>query len=356
MYFHQDLIGNSHAGQAQWSAVTNRRRAVEISEALHHNAMRAELGADFVANQGIIPEDVYQEFDRVSVERMRLDDGDAYLNDLMPLSRSVNIGKLVSKFRRSSDAGNVQTSMTGQIGIKLDQVEYNYDGAIIPIHDTGFFRNWREWNAQQSEGFDALIDDQRLSVATVRRHAADQFVYGHKDKNGQIIVVDGVSWGGMRADSRVVQIDLGAGGLNFDFTDNNNTGEQIKVAFIQIRDAIRIGNKCGKDLTIYISNEIASNFERRFSQQFDAKLILQELAGLLGIATIKATSKLTGNELMGFPLDSESVRPIVGMGINTVAMPRPMYNSNYEFAVWGAIGFQVKTDYSGNSCAFYAVG
>jgi hypothetical protein len=42
------------------------------------------------------------------------------------------------------------------------------------------------------------------------------------------------------------------------------------------------------------------------------------------------------------------------MGINTVALPRPVYNSNYNFAVWSAIGFEVRTDFAGNTCAFYA--
>ena len=354
MIFEESIIANSHNGRAQWEEVLRARRAVEIVEQQHQLAAAMALGNQIAVNAGIIPEDVYQEFDNVTVERMRLDDGDAYLNDLLPLSRSVNIGKLVSKFRRASDAGQAQTSMSGQVGVKLDQVEYSYDGAIVPIHDTGFFRNWREWNAQQSEGFDALIDDQRESVASLRQRMADQFLDGHVDNDGNLIVVDNVSWGGMRNDSRVAQVDLGAGGINFDFTDNAQSGEDIKAAFIQLRDVLRIDNKCGKDATYYISNEIMSNFERRFSNNYDSRKIIEELTSLMGVAAIKPTNKLSGNELMGFPLDRESVRPVVGMGINTVAMPRPNYNSNYMFAVWGAVGYQVKTDYFGNTCALYA--
>jgi len=75
---------------------------------------------------------------------------------------------------------------------------------------------------------------------------------------------------------------------------------------------------------------------------------------LQGIAAIKPTSKLSGNLLMGFPLDANNIRPVVGMGMNTVAMPRPVFNSNYEFVVWGAVGFEVRTDFAGNTCAFYA--
>ena len=351
MIFQQELVGNNRSSAQQWEEVKRARRAYDINEGLYEQQLRAH---GLQANQGIIPQDVFQEFDNVTVERFRSDDGDTYLNDLLPLSRSVNIGKLVHKFRQASDAGNAQSSMTGQIGVKMDQVEYTIDGSIVPIHDTGFYRNWREWNAQQSEGFDALIDDQRESVATLRRLLADNFLDGHVDAQGNFIVVDGLSWEGMRNDSRVAQVDLGGGGINFDFTDQTKTGTEIKAAFIQVRDVLRITNNCAKDATYYVSREISSNFERKFSTQYDAKLILAELSGLLGVATIKETNKLVDNELMGFPLDANTVRPIVGMGINTVAMPRPVYNSNYEFAVWGAIGFEVRTDFADNTCALFA--
>lgn len=353
MIFQQEIVGNSRTAADQWKEVDFNRKMVNIQNQTHQGMMQAS-GAPMTVNGGLIPRDVYQEFDNIAVERFRSDDGDTFLNDLLPLSRSVSIGKLVHKFRQVSDAGNAQSSMTGQIGIKMDQVEFTYDGSIIPIHDTGFFRNWREWNAQTSEGFDALIDDQRESVATLRALLADNFLDGHTDAQGNLIVVDGLSWGGMRNDSRVAQIDLGAGGLNFDFTDTTKTGAEIKAKFVQVRDVMWITNVCQKELTYYVSREIASNFERKFSTQYDAKIIMQEMADLMGIAGIKVSSKLTGNQLMGFPLDSNLIHPVVGMGINTVSMPRPVYNSNYDFVVWGAIGFEVRTDFAGNTCAFYA--
>jgi hypothetical protein len=322
------------------------------NELIHSQSMR--MAGHMVANNGIIPRDVYQEFDNITVQRFRSDDGDVFLNDLLALSKSVSIGKLVHKFRMSSDAGNAQTSMTGQIGIKMDQVEYTYDGSVVPIHDTGFSRNWREWNAQSSEGFDALIDDQRECVATIRKYLANQFLNGHVDKQGNYIVVDGLKWRGMKNDSRVAQVDLSGGGLNFDFTLTSNTGDQIKAAFITIRNTLWITNNSSRDATYYVSREIAANFERKFSTLYDARSIMQELSSLMGVAAIKVSSLLTGNQLMAFPLDSACICPIVGMGLNTVAMPRPHYNSNYEFVVWGAIGFEVRNDFSGKTNALFA--
>lgn len=354
MLFQKSLVGeNNRNANAQWEEVLNQRALVNSQEQMHNVVARQ---AGVVLNEGLIPQDVYQEFDRNGVDRFRLDDGDNFLNDLMPLSKSVNIGRLVHKFRRTSDAGVTQTSMSGQLGIVLDQVAYNYDGTLVPIHDTGFKREWRSWNAMQVEGFDPLIDEQREHVAKLRKHIATAFLDGHYDKQGNLITMDGVSWQGMRNDTRVAQVDLGAGGLNFDFTDQAQTGEAIKNAFMQLRDILRIDNKCGMDATYYVSEEIASNFERRFSTQYDARLIEQELTALRGVAGIKVTNLLVGNELMAFPLNSDAVKPVVGMALNTVAVPRPVYNSDYIFLIWAAVGFEVRTDYSGNTCAMYATG
>ena len=343
MIFSKKIIGNSRCAVDHWAEVERARTAANR----HDMALNSMAGLN--VNEGLIPRDVFQEFDNVTVERMRSDDGDTFLNDLLPLSTSVNIGKLVHKFRQASDAGRVQTSMTGQIGVKMDQTEFTFDGSIVPVHDAGFFRQWREWNAMTSEGFDGLIDDQRETVASVRRHLADQFLDGHLDTQGNAIVVDSLSWAGMRNDSRVAQVSL-----VFDFTDNTKTGDEIKNAFIsELRDVLFITNKCEQEATYYVSREIMSNWERKFSTQYDSKIISQEIADLMGVAAVKVSSKLTGNEIMGFPLDRNRIRPVVGMGLNTVAMPRPVYNSNYEFVTWGAIGFEIRTDFAGNTCAIF---
>jgi len=251
MIFSKDLVGNSRIAQEQHKTVQADRDAYNT----HTRAMNAMAGLN--VNTGLIPRDVYQEMDNVTVERFRSDDGDVFTNDLLEDSRSVSIGKLVSIYRRASDAGNAQTSMTGQIGVKMDQTEYSYDGAIVPIHDAGFSRNFREFSAQSSEGFDSLIDDQRETTATIKEHLADNVLDGHKDKAGKLIVVDGYSFSGIRNDSRVSQIDIGTSGINFDFTDQAQTGAAIKAAFLQIRNVWWITNDVSADVTVYVSKEIA---------------------------------------------------------------------------------------------------
>ena len=351
MIFQKSLTANSLDGafNKQWKSVTESRQMVNNqSQGIARMAGRLDV------NEGLIPRDVYQEFDNVTVQRFRSDDGDTFLNDLLPNSRSIGIGKLVQRYRRSSDAGTAQSSMGGQTGVKADQVQYNYDGSIVPIHDVAFEREWREWEGMKSEGFDALIDDQRESVATLRQHLADSLLDGHKDKDGNLIVVDGLSWGGMRNDSRVAQADLSGSGLNFDFTDQTKTGDEIKNAFIQLRNILLITNDCAKDATYYVSRTIASNFERSFSLQYAGKNIMEELATLMGVKDVKVTNKLVGNQIMALVNDSDAVRPVVGMGVNTVALARPNYNSKFVFVTWSATGWQVRTDHSNKTCAMYA--
>lgn len=346
MIFTKSNIAKSVLCANQYKDVQFQRNAANANEAQYKK---------LIGNAGLVPADVYQDFDRDIVEVMRLDEGDAFLSDLLAMSRSTNIGKLVVKNSRASDAGTTQTSMSGQTDIKMDQTESSIDGAIVPITDAGFGRNWREMEAGRSEGYDALIDDNREIAITMRASSADQFLDGHKDKNGKFIVVDGLSWQGMRNDSRVASIDLGAGGINFDFTDTSKTFVEIEAAFKQVRDTMWLTELCSKDLTYYVSNQIASNLERASSESFDSQKILQRLAGLEKVSVLKPTSKLSGNEMMAIPMDG-TVQPLVGMGMSTIAMPRPMYNSNHNFVMVAAIGYRVKTDFNNNTCAMYATG
>ena len=351
MLMTKKLVQNSRVAQNYLRERDSIRNMANYQEDYYDRMMADQK---IVGCSGRIPQDVYREFDNVTIEEMHLDDGDTFLNDLMPLSKTVNIGKLVYENRRASDAGLIKTSMSGQTGILFDQVDYSYDGTIVPIHDGGFFRNFRELAAGTAEGFDALIDDQREVTRTLRQRLADTFMDGHTDEDGNFLKMKTYDWQGMRADSRVAAIDLGGGGINFDFTDNTKTGTQIKNAFLEVRDAIRVTNSCGKDLTVYISTAIATVWEGNFSTNYDGKLIIDQMAMVLGISAIKVSNKLTGNQMMLFPLDGTAVRPITGMGMSTFALPRPLYNSNHEFVTAAAVGWMVNTDFAGNTCAGYA--
>lgn len=349
MYFSKELFANSEVNarnaQAQWSELVARRKFFNANE---QNLARMQ---GFETNAAaVIPQDVYREFDNQTKTLMRNDEGDVLLNDLLPLARSINIGKIEYKFRRSSDSGNAQTSLSGQTPILMDNTQYSYDSAIVPVHQDGFGREWRELEGQRSEGFDALIDDQANSVRALRRQMVDYILDG--DAN---VVFNGASWSGLRNDARVASVDLGAGGLNFDFTSATATAEDMRNNFKSLRDTLRITNNAMGNITFYVSREIMTNLERYYADGDWAQgTLLKAILELNGVAAVKETAKLAGNQVLGMVLSSEFIQPLVGMGVNTMAIPRTTPFERHNFLTWGAMGLQVKTDFAGRTGVLYA--
>lgn len=120
-------------------------------------------------------------------------------------------------------------------------------------------------------------------------------------------------------------------------------------------DTLRITNNVGRDITFYVSREIMSNFQRYFStSDVGFGTILQSLLNLNGVAAIKEDAQLSGNELIGVVLDSQFIRPLVGMAVTTVPLVRSNPFDNYNFVTWSNVGLEIKTDYTGKSGVLYA--
>ena len=151
------------AMQAQWNHVQELRNAGDP-------AMQAFLQ---MTNAGRSPAEAYREFDATTKIEVNPMGEFATLTRLMQKARPVNIGKTLYEYRKSSDMDNGQTSMSGQIGVKLDHTDYGYAGVIVPVHDKGFGRSWRDVEAMRSEGFDALVDDAREAELGLVVHRND---------------------------------------------------------------------------------------------------------------------------------------------------------------------------------------
>lgn len=345
----KELFGNSGSSlnntKRQWAEVQARREYFNNKE----RSMAKMQGLNVNA-AAIIPKDVYLEFENITKKVMRNDQGDTLLNDLLPLARSIDIGKIEYQFRRASDSGNAKTTISGQTGVMMDKAAYSYDSAIVPVHQDGFGRQWREVAGQGSEGFDALIDDQENSVFATRKKMVDYIVDGDTS-----VQFNGKSWSGLKSDSRVASVDLGASGLNVDLTSSSATAEAVRDAFKSIRDTLRITNNVSGQVTFYVSREIMSNLERYYSDN-DAgfSTMLAAVRALNAVADIKETSILSGNELFAMELSSNVIRPLVGMGVNTFAVDRLNPFDAHNFITWGAMGIQVMTDYNGKTGVLYA--
>lgn len=295
-------------------------------------------------NAARTPADAYREFDSTSKIDVVPAGEFATLTRILQKSKSVNIGKEVYEYRKTSAMNGGQSSMSGQIGIKLDQSEVGYGGTVIPVHDKGFGRSWRQIEAMRADGYDALVDDAREAERGLMSTIGDYLWNGSAD-----LSVNGTKWLGLKADPSVANATLAK-----DLAASATTAEDIRAEVARVRDILYITNNCTNGLRLGVSREIMSNWERVFSNA-DGMFgtIADMVKRLRGISEIYEDSKLVGNELVMYWDDLQGLHTVVGMGINTYAVPRQFHNSDFAFVKWAAAGFVAKTDFAGRKCALY---
>ncbi len=349
MLYFDEAFGNAPTR----SAVHHRAQAMHVAnQRMHfagHNAQFTGANGMYTGNAAaIIPQDVYREFESQTKELMRAPNL-TLLNDMLPLAKALPVGKVEHIYRQVSDSGVVVTDLEGTSPVEIDKADYSYDSSIKVVHKTGFGRSWMEMEGQRSEGFDGLVDDQANSVRLMQETIANH-IY-----NGVDVTFRGQAATGIKNSSKTVDVDLDASGLNIDFTSSAATATDIRSAWISLVDSLRITNNVNRDITWYVSREIMSNFQRYFStSDVGFGTILQSLLNLNGVAAIKEDAQLSGNELIGVVLDSQFIRPLVGMAVTTVPLVRSNPFDNYNFVTWSNVGLEIKTDYANRSGVLYA--
>lgn len=347
-YFDEKLIANSRPHGSWWGDVCNARKWFEHTEKTFANV----LSMDVANAAAILPRDAWLEMDTLTRRIMRGDEGSAWMMDLMPLAKAVNIGKLVHVTRVSSDAGSVTRSMSGQVPNSLDKVEYAYHETPVPIFSGGYGREWRETKTFDSEAIDAIMDDQEAQTAKINRDMALYALDGDP-----AMQFKGVACDGIRTNARSVSINMGsgAGGNNLDLT--TATPAQIESfingGFGQMLD----DNLVSAPVNLYVSNEIMRNLDQPYSGVGGFKMgsLREWIESNRRINKVVSTYELTGNEFFGFVPNSNSIRPLVGMAVNTTAITRMNPTDNYQFMVMGAMGLEIRADFSGKSGVFYSV-
>lgn len=346
-YFDTQLVTNSRPHAAWWGEVS------AVRENFHQTEDRlAALSGQFMGNAAaVLPRDAWLELDGITRRVMRNDEGQVFMADLMPLARAVNIGKLVFMTRVSGDAGMVVRSMSGQVAVPMDKVGYDYRGTPIPIFSTGYGREWREWNTQQSENFDALSDDQEAHTAKIRRNMAQYALDGDSG-----IVFQGYQATGIRTSALSKALNLGSagGGANIDLT--TAAANDIDTFFATTFGAMLDANLVVGKVNLYISPEIGRAWDKTYSGSagFKEGTIMDFLKKNRRLNKIEVTHELSGNQFFGFVPNAEYIRPLVGMAVNTTAMARLNPTDNYQFLVMGAMGIEIRADINGKSGVFYS--
>lgn len=347
-WFDEELIVNHPRQHGRWW----EEEVVPSREHFHNT----EDGFAALTNAAsILPRDAWLDLDSITRRVMRSGEGQAWMRDLMPLAKPVHIGKTVHLNRVSSDISDeVIVSMSGQVPTPIDKVDYDYRGTPVPIFSKGYGREWREWNSLQSENFDALSDDQEATVAKVRRRQALYVLDGDSSIN-----VGGYTAYGIRTSPLSKSINLGSagGGANIDLTSAATTSDAIE-AFIngpfgQLLD----NNFIAAPVNLYISPEIARNWDRPYSLAagFKPGSLRDAILANRRIGKIEVSFELSGNEFFFFVPSAEYIRPLVGMAVATVAMPRLHPRANYQFEVWGALGLEIRADWNGRTGVGYSV-
>lgn len=347
LYFDKALVGNARNARTHgkwWGEVTNARRFADAEEARVMSVNEA----------AIIPQDAWREMDTITKELMRGDGGETFMEDLLPLAKAVNIGKLVAIKRSASDAGHVIRSLSGQEPTPTDKTDYKYEGTPIPIFSSSYHRNFREWEALSYEGFDALFDDQRNVLFNLRRDNALYVLNGDASLSVEAYKSYGVL---NHPNSKSINLGSATGGANIDlttatpqqmvdfFTGNGPLNQLLDANFIRPR------------VRIYVSPDIMRNMDKPLSsvEGYKGGTVRRFLEETSRVESIKQTFELTGNQFFGFVPRSDYIRPIIGMATSTVAKPRLDPRANYVFDVWNAMGIEIIADYNGRSGVFHSV-
>jgi hypothetical protein len=215
------------------------------------------------------------------------------------------------------------------------------------VHDKGFGRSWRDVEAMRSEGFDALVDDAREAELGLMRTMNSFLFAGNAG-----LSVDGQKWLGLTSGSEST-IDTYV--PTIDISSSTATAIEIQTEIKVARDRLRITNNCVNPVRIGVSAAAMSNMERFVSADTWTLGTIKDLVlKLEGIAEIYIDSALTGGKFIMYWDDQMGLHPVVGMGINTYAVPRQFHNSDFAFVKWSAVGFCAKTSFSGKKCVLFA--
>ncbi|WP_241597501.1 major capsid protein [Rosenbergiella epipactidis] len=342
--------GNLEANKAQFNELSIARNASQ------------QAVADFIGRARGFREDevrllaanavddirrLYRTYDQTVLSEFQPNTEFTLLNDLMPLSRSVRLEESVYEYARTGGRGWAHTSMSGQIGAALDARTYNFDGTMVPIHDSGFKFEWRDPIFNKSSALQSLADAQSSSVDDVRRQYVDYIWNGFKDSQGNFVKFDNKTWKGLRNDERVAQITL-----TFNFATSQDP-KAIRQQAIALRDVLKLQNLQYGQQTWYVSSEIMSNWEQYYDVN-SLRTVLEEILKLSGVSAVKEDAELSGNEISIVPLQAGVIAPVVGQAFGSVASPRPEFNSDYIWRTWGAAGLMVKQDIQGHFSVVHA--
>lgn len=333
--------------ERQWNEVEAIRHVFAVNEDIFGNQFGnlGATGGSLTVNAARDIDAVWRDFDAQTVALGRAPDSEL-LRDLAPLAKSVNIGKIVSEYRRTNGAFSAQSSIDGQHKKPMARGSYDFDGTLVLVHTSEIGRTWRELEGERSEGYDGLLEDQGGATLEVQDQSSRYMVNGDAT-----LVYKGYKGHGVKTSPNTLAVSLATGGSGItavDLTSGALTLDAANNAFIQFVAALRNQFAVGK-VKFYTSSAVMQNLSRIGGVAGSTESILSILLKNPDIAGIVYDKNYTGNEISGVILDQRYVRPIVGMPTTSTPMVRKTPMDDFQVLVWTATGLQIKADSAGKS-------
>lgn len=332
----------------QWEDVLDLREYFAVNEDTFANQLRnrnTPTMGSLTVNAARDLEAVWRDFDTQTMTLGRAPESEL-LRDLAPLARSVNIGKIVSEYRRTNGEFSAQSSIDGQHKKPMDRGTYDYDGTLVLVHTSQVGRTWRELEGERSEGFDGLLEDQDGAMREVQDQSANYMINGNTAK-----VYKGYTGHGIKTSPNTLAVDLSAGGSGItavDLTSPTLTLEEANNFFIQVIAAMRLQFATGR-IKFYTSSAVIQNMSRIAGVVGSTRSIASIVLDNPEIAGIVYDKNFNGNEIAGVILDSRYIKPIVGMPLTSTPMVRKTPMDDFQVLCWTATGLQIRADAAGKS-------
>lgn len=346
--FTNKLVTEHNQIKKAWNQLLLQRESFNVNQ----NALSVQYGGSLEVNQSaLITKDYWREVDNITTRVFRNDEGNALLDDLLGLGTPISIGKTAALYRVSSDAGKVHRTMTGHVPDEMDKVLYDEAGDPVPIFNTSYGREWREWNGMQSENLDAMADDQEAHVAAIRANMADYMLVGDEK-----VKVKGYEGKGITNHPNTNQIDLSSSGLSIDLT--TSTPDQTVAFFTGPFAQVLDDNLVQEKVKLWVSPNIMRNLNRPYSDAagFKEGTVLEYILRYGRIESVNQTFKLTGNHFIAYVRNAQYIKTRIAAPVGSFMIPRVNPFDNYNTLVWGAAGLQIKRDFNGRSKVFNAQG
>lgn len=346
LYLDKKIVANSRAAADQYKSIVGHREAFRNYEEAHGNM----AGAQFNLNARI-PNDLYSQFD-AKIKALAV--GDEVSNNIMSIlpSSSIPISKIVAEYARTGDSGRAQTTLSGRRAHQMDSAAYDFDGALVMVHDDSFGRNWREVEGMREADFDMLVTDQANSTRAVLKRSADFAILGDPDA-----LYKGFKAHGMKTSPNTQQLNLGASGLNVNLTTSTSYAD-FEAAFLAALKVLQgAANNVEMDITFRVSSATWWKMLSRVNTTGDNReTILEAIRKIPGVASIEQASAghLSGNEFLAWANSDQYIELKTAMAVNTQPIVRAQYNDPFRFLTWSANGILVKADYAGRSGVLYA--